>query len=105
MYSPASTASFVKAIRTFAVQTPEWATAIRYFTKPDERTDITLIAERVYGNRTEFMAIFAAAGMDTFEKTIDEQRLVLPIYGQLQLIKRQTGYLTNAEKRTYESLN
>lgn len=105
MYSPASTASFIKAIRTFAVQTPEWANAVRYFTKPDERTDITLIAERVYGNRTEFMAIFAAAGMDTFEQTIDEQRLVLPIYGQLQLIKRQTGYLTNAEKRAYESLN
>lgn len=105
MPSPSATASFVKAIRAFSVQTPDWSDAIRYFTKPDERADITLIAQRVYGNRAEYMAIFAAAGLDTLEQTIPEQQLVLPTAGQLMLIKRQTGYLTSEEKRGYEALN
>lgn len=104
MYTPVATAAYVKAVRKFAVQTPEWADAIRYFTKPDERFDLTLIAERVYGSRAEFMAIFAAAGLDTLEQPIREQRLVLPTFGMLQTIKRQTGYLTDDEARAYESL-
>jgi hypothetical protein len=105
MYSPSSTAAFVKAVRAFSVQTPDWADAIRYFTKPDERFDITLIADRVYGDRGQYLAIFAAAGMDTLEQQLPEQRLVLPTTGQLMLIKRQTGYLTDAEQRAIESLN
>lgn len=103
--SPLSTAAFVAAVRTFSVKTPDWAEAIRYYTKPDERTDITLIAERVYGNRGEFMVVFAAAGLDTLEQVLDERQLVLPTSGQLQLIKRQTGYLTDAEKRAYSALS
>ncbi len=105
MYSPSSTANFVKAVRAFSLSTPDWAEAIRYFTKPDERTDITLIAERVYGSRAEYMAIFAAAGLDTLEQVIPEQQLVLPTPGHLMLIKRQTGYLTDDEQRAYEALN
>jgi hypothetical protein len=38
-----------KRLRQFALETPSWATAIRYHTKPDERYDLTLIARRVYG--------------------------------------------------------
>ncbi|WP_321946588.1 hypothetical protein [Paraburkholderia sp. J10-1] len=86
------------------MQTPGWSPAIRYFTKPDERFDITLIAQRVYSDRSEFMAIFAAAGLDTVEQEVPEQLLTLPTYAQLQTIKRQTGYLTDAEQRAYESL-
>ena len=103
--TPAAIAAFVKAVRAFSLKTPDWAEAIRYFTKPDERADITLIAERVYGNRAEYMAIFAASGLDTLEQLIPEQQLVLPTSGQLMLIKRQTGYLTNEERRAYEALN
>lgn len=103
--SPISAANFIAAVRKFAVQTPGWAEAIRYETKPDERTDITLIAYRVYGDRAEFMAVFAAAGLDTLEQELDERLLVLPTAAQLQLIKRQTGYLTNAEKRAYSALS
>lgn len=103
--SPLSTAAFVAAVRAFSLKTPGWSEAIRYYTKPDERTDITLIAERVYGSRQEYMAIFAAAGLDTLEQIIPEQQLVLPTTGQLMLIKRQTGYLTEEEKRGYEALN
>lgn len=104
MYSPSATAAFLRAVRKFTVQTPDWADAIRYFTLPDERCDLTLAAERVYGDRNEFMAIFAAAGLDTLEQVMPEQLLVLPTRAQLQLIKRQTGYLTDAETRAYESL-
>ncbi len=105
MYSPTATAAFVKVVRTFAVQTPDWAEAVRYETKPDERFDITLIAERVYGDRNEYMAVFASAGLDTLEQEIVEQRLVLPTRSQLQSMKRQTGYLTAVERRAYEALS
>lgn len=105
MYEPSAIAAFVKAVRRFAVQTPAWGEAIRYFTKPDERTDLTLIAQRVYNDRSQFMAIYAAAGLDTVEQVLPEQLLVLPTYAQLQAIKRQTGYLTDDEKRAYEALN
>jgi hypothetical protein len=87
------------------VQTPDWAPALRYYTKPDERTDITLIAYRAYGDRSLFMVIFAAAGLDTLEQEIPEQRLTLPTFEQLQAIKRDTGYLTDAESRAYEALD
>lgn len=105
MYTPAATAAFVKAVRAFSLSTPSWADAIRYHTKPDERRDLTVIAERVYGNRAEYMAILAAAGLDTLEQIIPEQQLVLPTPGQLMLIKRQTGYLTPDERRAYEALS
>ncbi len=104
MYSPVATAAYVKAVRKFALQTPSWGDAIRYDTLPDERYDLTLCASRVYGDRSEFMAIFAAAGLDTFEQVLPPQRLVLPTRTQLQVIKRQTGYLTDDETRAYESL-
>jgi hypothetical protein len=103
--APVAAAAFIAAVRKFAVQTPAWGEAIRYPTKPDERTDITLIAHRVYGDRSQFMAVFAAAGLDTLEQELDERLLVLPTAAQLQLIKRQTGYLTNAEKRAYSALS
>jgi hypothetical protein len=100
-----ATAAFVRKVRTFAVQTPDWAPALRYFTQPDERRDITLIAYRAYGDRSLFMVIFAAAGLDTLEQEIPEQLLTLPTFTQLQAIKRDTGYLTDAEARAYESLD
>jgi hypothetical protein len=103
--SPIAAANFVAAVRKFSVQTPSWGEAIRYESKPDERSDITLIAWRVYGDRSQFMAVFAAAGLDTLEQELNERLLVLPTAAQLQLIKRQTGYLTNAEKRAYSALS
>ena len=105
MPSPIAAASFITAVRAFAVQTPSWGEAIRYETKPDERNDITLIAKRVYGDRNEFMTVFAAAGLDTLEQELDERTLVLPTYAQLQLIKRQTGYMTDAEQAAYSALS
>ena len=98
-------AAFVRAVRKFAVQTPLWGTAVRYFTKPDERYDATLIAQRVYGDRSEFLVIFAAAGLDTFEQITPEQQLVLPTASQLNALKIQTGYMSDEELAIYNSLD
>lgn len=85
-------ARFYREIRNFAVKTPVWGEAIRYFTKPDERCDITLASRRVYGRREEFMVIMAAAGLDTVEQPMSERMLVLPTEAQLREIKRRSGF-------------
>jgi hypothetical protein len=105
MPADTATAAFVREIRKFAVQTPVWADAVRYYTKPDERLDLTLVAYRVYGDRTLFIVPFAAAGLDTFEQVLPEQLLVMPTPAQLAAFKKQTGYLTDAEKAAYGSLD
>lgn len=87
-----SAARFYREVRDFAVTTPVWGEAIRYFTKPDERCDITLAASRVYGRREEFMAIMAAAGLDSVEQPMPEQMLVLPTEQQLRALKNRAGF-------------
>jgi len=103
--SETASAAFVRAVRKFAVQTPVWADAVRYHTLPDERNDLTLIAYRVYGDRSLFLVPFAAAGLDTFEQVVPEQLLTMPTLAQLNDIKRQTGYLTDDEGALYASLD
>jgi hypothetical protein len=105
MPADTATAAFVRAIRKFAVQTQAWEPANRYYTKPDERLDMTLIAFRVYGDRSLYIVPFAAAGLDTFEQSIPEQWLVMPTAAQLAVIKRDTGYLTDDEKAAFGSLD
>ena len=82
-----------KRIRQFALETPSWATAIRYHTKPDERFDLTLIARRVYGLPDEWPVIMAAAGLQSVDEPLNEQLLVLPTLEQLQRLKRNTGVI------------
>jgi len=79
-------------VRDFAIQTPAWADAIRYFTTPDERFDLTLVSQRVYGTRLEAMVVQAAAGLDSPELELTERALVLPTPSQLQLLKERAGY-------------
>lgn len=79
-------------VRDFAVQTPDWGSAIRYQTMPDERFDLTLVSQRVYGRRTESLVIQAAAGLDSPELELSERRLVLPDEAQLRAMKIQAGY-------------
>ena len=82
-----------KRIRQFALETPDWATAIRYHTKPDEKHDLTLIARRVYGLPNEWPVIMAAAGLQSVDEPLNEQLLVLPTLSQLQTFKRQFGVI------------
>jgi hypothetical protein len=79
-------------VRDFALQTPAWAEAVRYDTQPDERFDLTLVSQRVYGRRTEFLVVQAAAGLDSPELELSERRLVLPTESQLRVLKQQAGY-------------
>lgn len=80
-----------KRLRQFALETPSWATAIRYHTKPDERYDLTLIARRVYGLPNEWPMIMASAGLQSVDEPLNEQLLVLPTLAQLQTLKRELG--------------
>jgi hypothetical protein len=79
-------------VRDFALQTPAWGTAVRYFTMPDEAYDLTLVSERVYGNRDEALVIQAAAGLDSPELPLTERPLVLPTVTQLAAMKARAGY-------------
>ena len=85
--------AFYREVRKFAEQAKPWATnAIFYETKPDEAYDLSLVASRVYGTRDEYLAVMAAAGIDTFDQPLQPKRLVLPNYMQLMRIKRATGF-------------
>lgn len=79
-------------VRNFSLQTPDWAEAIRYFTLPDERFDITLVSKRVYGTRDEALVVQAAAGLDSPEYELTERMLVLPTPERLALMRREAGY-------------
>lgn len=80
-----------RRIRQFALQTPFWATAIRYHTKPDERFDLSLVARRVYGLPNEWPVIMAAAGLQSVDEPLNEQLLVLPTLSQLHTLNREIG--------------
>lgn len=95
----ASIAVFYRLVRDFAVKTPVWGQALRYQTLPDERNDLTLISQRVYGRRDEFMAVMAAAGLNSVEDTLPEQLLVLPTEAQLRDMKATAGFVNLSKDR------
>lgn len=66
-----------------------------YQTLPDERWDLTLVSQRVYGNRNEFLAVMAAAGLDRFDQELTERELVLPNAQRLEIIKQDTGFTSS----------
>jgi hypothetical protein len=80
------------SVRTFALTTPPWGEALRYFTKPDERHDMTAISQRVYGRRGEPLVVQAAAGLDSPELELTERLLVLPTDAQLRAMKLDAGF-------------
>ena len=90
---------FYKEIRRFAQRTKPWETALFYEIKPDEVYDITLVSQRVYGRRDEFLAVMAAAGLDMVDQPLPQKRLILPTEGQLYAIKRRTGFESIADNR------
>lgn len=88
-----STSRFYRAIRQFATTSPVWdASRIVYHSLPDERWDLTLVSQRVYGNRNEALTVMAAAGLDRYDQELTERELVLPSLQRLEAIKRSTGY-------------
>lgn len=87
-----SASRYYREIRQFCLTAPVWEGVIRYFTKPDERWDLTLVAERVYGSRDEYLTVMAAAGLDRVDQELTERELVLPSPERLAMIKSRTGY-------------
>ena len=79
-------------VRDFSEQTPAWGEAVRYFTRPDERFDLTRVSVRVYGRTNEALVVQAAAGLDSPELELSERALVLPTPQQLRNMKIRAGY-------------
>lgn len=92
-------AMMYRLVRDFSARTKPWQTAIRYQTRPDERFDLTLVSQRVYGNRDEFLTVMAAAGLDSVEQELKEQLLVLPTGGALQAFKDRSGFKNTSRLR------
>ncbi|ALK30853.1 hypothetical protein [Burkholderia plantarii] len=92
--------SFYREVRKFAETAKAWDTAaIFYETRPDEAFDLTLVSRRVYGRRDEFLAVMAAAGLDSAFQPLPQKRIVLPNEGRLLAIKRRTGFESIADYR------
>lgn len=91
--------SFYREVRKFAETVKPWSNYIRYQTKPDEIWDITLVSSRVYGRRDEYLAVLAAAGLDTVTQPMPQQTLILPTDSQLTAIKRRTHFESIANYR------
>lgn len=91
-------AAMYRLVRDFAAKAKPWSTATRYHTKPDERNDLTLVSQRVYGRRDEFLTIMAAAGLDSVEQVLPEQLLTLPTEAQLLAFKERARFV-NVRRR------
>lgn len=92
--------SFYRAVRSFALKAKSWESdAIYYDTQPDEVWDVTLVSSRVYGRRDEYLAVMAAAGLDTVDQPLTQRRLVLPSAGKLYALKRKAGFESIADYR------
>lgn len=86
-------ASFYRLVRDFSQRTRPWDVAVRYQTKPDERSNLPLVSHRVYGRRDEYLAVMAAAGLDSVEQVMDERVLTLPTDDQLRAFKESAGFV------------
>lgn len=92
--------SFYREVRKFAEQAKDWdPNVIFYETLPDEALDLSLVSQRVYGRRDEYLAVMAAAGLDMFDQPLTQRRICLPNEGTLIAIKRRTGFESIADYR------
>ena len=79
-------------IRDFSLSVKPYESALRYQVKPDEYFDVTLISKRAYGNRGDYLAVMAGAGLDSLTDRVPDQLLVLPTIMQLNNFKRVAGF-------------
>lgn len=93
-------AAFWKAVRDYSESAQPWdSNAVFYETKPDEKRDFTLVSQRVYHNRKEFLAVMAAAGIDSVDMELTQKKIVLPSAALLLQIKRETGFESDSDLR------
>lgn len=88
-----------REVRLFSERTKVWQVAIFHDVTPDELYDPTLVSERVYGRRDEYLVVMAAAGIDTVDQPLPQRQIVLPTEAQLYAIKRRAGFESLAEYR------
>jgi hypothetical protein len=102
IHSYTAAADLVRRVTDFAQKQPEWAECVVYETKPDERFDLTLVSQRVYGSRSEFLAVMAAADLDSVEQEMPERKLILPTARQLAGMKSAAGFVNSQWDRAPE---
>lgn len=92
--------AFYRLVRTFSESAKPWdGNVIFYETKPDEMWDLSLVARRVYGDREEFLAVAAAAAIDTFDQPLTARTIALPNRATLNKMKREAGFESKASLR------
>ena len=91
---------FYRAVRQYVVTAPVWAADwIAHEVLPDEALDLTLVSQRVYGNRSEFLAVMASAGIDRFDQSLQVGSVIrLPNAPRLELLKQASGIVSAATK-------
>lgn len=90
---------FWRLVRDFSEARQPWDSAINYDIKPDERWDATLISQRVYGRRSEYLAVMAVTGVSSADEPLEQRRIVLPTESQLRQLKFKAGYESRHEYR------
>lgn len=91
--------AFYREVADFAARATSTTPALRYWVTPSDIRDATMISQRVYGRRDEYLAVVAAAGVNTLEEPIPQRELVLPTEQRLAEIKRRTGFESREELR------
>lgn len=91
---------FWKAVQTWAAGVRQWDEAIYYDIKPDEQWDVTLVSQRVYGRRCEYLAVMASAGISYVDSPINQKQIILPSEVQLRKLKFASGFESRHEYRS-----
>lgn len=95
-------AAFYRLVREFsdsANKSPWRSGVIWHQVTPDEAHDLMLAARRAYGRSTEWVTVFAAAGLSHPDDPLKQQRLALPGEGALIAIKQRSGFESNPDYR------
>lgn len=91
--------SFWREVQAWVAAVKPWDSVIYYDIKPDERHDFTLVSQRVYGRRCEYLAVMASAGVDSVDEPMEQKRIALPNEEQLRQLKFRSGFESRHEYR------
>jgi hypothetical protein len=90
---------FFRMVRDFSESARGHEPALYHEVTPDEQLDLTLASRRIYGRPDEYLAVMAAAGLDTVDQVLPQTRLVLPTADRLRQMKRDSGFESIADYR------
>lgn len=90
---------FFGLVRRFVARAKTWQVVVLHNVTPQEQHDPTLISQRVYGNRNEYLTVMAAAGTNSFDQPIPQKQLILPTQAQLFKLKRDAGFESDPQYR------